>query len=83
MGPGAQKPRLPMPFRKERIFGILTFTESSKVVLHGSRCYLDFRLLGSKKYRFWGPKTTKNLDVRTPAPMFTETGSGDFGIFRG
>ena len=63
-------------FRKERMFGILTFTESTKVVLHGSRCYLDFRLLPTKKYRFGGPKTIKNLDFRTLAPMFTKTGPG-------
>ena len=38
--------------------------------------FLDCRLLPTKKYRFGGQKTTKHLDVRTPAPMFTETGPG-------
>ena len=38
--------------------------------------FLDFRLLPTKNYRFGGRKTTKNLDFRTPAPMFTETGPG-------
>ena len=42
----------------------------------GRRCYLDFRLLPTKKYRSWGQKRTQNHGFRTPAPMFTKTGPG-------